>query len=81
MNTYGLKIDTALRDEVLDRIKHLDVASYNAYVMPEYALVRDEAGTITDVTVSYPQDLATQMLSYSAFTRNAKAGLPDAQQE
>ena len=81
VNTYGLKIDTSLRDEVLDRIKHLDVASYNAYVMPEYALVRDDAGTITDVTVSYPTDLATQMLSYSAFTRNAKAGLPDAQQE
>jgi dipeptidyl-peptidase-3 len=78
VDTYGLKIDTALRDEVLERIKHLDVASYNGYVMPDYQLVRDDAGEVIDVTVSYPKDLTTQMLSYSAFTKQAKAGLPPA---
>ncbi len=76
VNTYGLKIDTALRDEVLERIRHLDVASYNAYVMPEYRLVQDNQGNITDVTVSYPLDLMSQMLSYSAFTKSAKASVP-----
>ena len=78
VDTYGLKIDTALRDEVLSRIAHLDVASYNGYVMPEYSLVHDASGTITDVTVSYPLDLTTQMLSWSTFTKNAKAARPGA---
>jgi len=73
VNTYGLKIDTSLRDEVLRRIAHLDVASYNGYVMPEFSLVLDASGAITDVTVSYPLDLAAQMLSWSTFTKGARA--------
>jgi len=72
IDTYGLKIDTALRDEVLERIKHLDVASYIGFVMPDYEPVTDASGTITDVKVSYPMDLMKQMLSYSKFTREAK---------
>jgi dipeptidyl-peptidase-3 len=72
IDTYGLKFDPALRDEVLERIKHLDVASYNGFVMPEYEPVTDASGTITDVKVSYPLDLMKQMLSYSAFTKKAK---------
>jgi dipeptidyl-peptidase-3 len=72
IDTYGLKIDTALRDEVLERIKHLDVASYSGFVMPEYEPVTDASGAITDVKVSYPMDLTKQMLSFSKFTRGAK---------
>jgi len=72
IDTYGLKIDTAMRDEVLERIKHLDVASYSGFVMPEYQPVTDVSGAITDVTVSYPMDLMKQMLSYSRFTKEAK---------
>ncbi|MEX2117138.1 MAG: peptidase M49 [Bacteroidota bacterium] len=74
IDTYGLKIDTALRDEVLERIKHLDVASYSGFVMPEYELVNDGSGAITDVTVSYPMDLMKQMLEYSRFTKEARNG-------
>lgn len=72
IDTYGLKIDTGLRDQVLERIRHLDVASYNAYVMPEYEAMTDASGNITDVRVTYPMDLTTQMLRFSAFTREAK---------
>ncbi len=72
INTYGLKIDTAVRDEVLERIEHLDVASYNGYVMPEYLPVTDASGSLTDVKVQYPMDLMRQMLSYSRFTKEAK---------
>ena len=72
IDTYGLKIDTKLRDEVLERIKHLDVASYNGFVMPHYEPVTDANGTITDIKVTYPQDLTEQMLSYSKFTKEAK---------
>ena len=72
IDTYGLKIDTALRDEVLERIKHLDVASYSGFVMPEYELVKDASGAITDVSVTYPMDLMKQMLAFSRFTKEAK---------
>ncbi|HWP82987.1 MAG TPA: peptidase M49 [Bacteroidota bacterium] len=72
IDTYGLKIDTGLRDEVLERIKHLDIASYIGYVMPDYEPVKDSNGEIVDVKVSYPQDLMTQMLKYSAFTKQLK---------
>jgi hypothetical protein len=37
--------------------------------MPKLTPVTDSKGTITDVTISYPQDLTTQMLEYSAATR------------
>jgi dipeptidyl-peptidase-3 len=33
--------------------------------MPRLEAVRNEQGEITDVQVSYPLDLATQMLEYS----------------
>jgi dipeptidyl-peptidase-3 len=72
IDTYGLKIDTALRDEVLDRIKHLDVSSYTGFVMPKLELVKDSSGSITDVKVSYPLDLAKQMLEFSAFTKQER---------
>jgi dipeptidyl-peptidase III len=68
IDEYGLAIDTALRDEVLDRMEHLDRAVYTGFVMPRVEPVADEAGRIVDVAVSYPCDLAAQMLSYSSFT-------------
>ncbi|HLP17807.1 MAG TPA: peptidase M49 [Bacteroidota bacterium] len=73
INTYGLKIDTALRDEVLFRMEHLDRAVYTGFVMPRLEPVTDETGRILDITVSYPCDLARQMLDYSAFTRAERA--------
>ena len=72
IDTYGLKFDTALRDEVVGRVKNLDVVSYTAFVMPELVPVTDEDGTIMDVKVEYPLDLSKQMLSYSAFTKEER---------
>ena len=69
IDTYGLKVDTALRDEVQQRVKHLQLPAYTGFVMPKLEPVKDASGTIVDITVSYPLDLATQMLGYSAFTR------------
>lgn len=77
IDTYGLKFDTTLRDEVLERIKHLDVVSYIGFVMPDFEPVTDVSGNITDVKVSYPQDLMKQMLAYSAFTKKAKQDAMD----
>ncbi len=39
------------------------------FVMPRLVAVRDDAGGIADVEISYPRDLAAQMLEYSAATK------------
>ena len=40
--------------------------------MPRLDVVRDEAGDLVDVTISYPLDLSAQMLEYSAATRHLR---------
>lgn len=73
IDTYGFKIDTALRDEVLARMEKLDRAVYTGFVMPKLQPVKDAKGKITDVTIEYPLDLGKQMLEYSSFTKEEKA--------
>lgn len=63
---HGIHFDPALRDEVVARVEKLNLPSYTGFVQPELALVRDQAGTITDVTISYPLSLEKQMLDWSA---------------
>ena len=72
IDTYGLKIDTALRDQVLARMEKLDRAVYTGFVMPKLEPVKDKKGEITDVKITYPMDLGKQMLEYSKFTKEEK---------
>jgi dipeptidyl-peptidase-3 len=65
VETYGVHFDPELRDEVVRRVEQLDLPSYSAFVMPKLEAVTEADGTITDVKISYPQDLTTQMLEYS----------------
>lgn len=67
IDTYGLKIDTKIRDEVMERVKKLNAPAYNAYVMPELRPVLKTNGEMDDVQVHYGLDLATQMLAFSEF--------------
>lgn len=67
--SYGIHIDTELRDEVLARFETLDQPAYTGFVMPHLDAERDEDGEIIDVTVSYPLDLQTQMLRWSGRLR------------
>jgi dipeptidyl-peptidase-3 len=63
--TYGVHFDPALRDEVVARVDRLQMPSYTGFVQPRLEAVRDGQGAITDVRISYPLDLAAQMLEYS----------------
>jgi len=62
---YGVHFDPQLRDEIVARVDRLHMPSYTGFVMPRLTPVRDAGGAITDVTISYPQDLTEQMLEYS----------------
>jgi hypothetical protein len=64
VDTYGLKVNVHLRDEVQARVKQLNLASYTAFVMPQFEPVLDPQANIVDVKVTYPADLATQMLGW-----------------
>jgi dipeptidyl-peptidase-3 len=63
---YGVHFDPALRDEIVERVDRLQMPSYTGFVQPRLEAVRDAAGGITDVLISYPLDLSTQMLEYSS---------------
>ena len=68
--TYGIHFDPKLRDEVVARVDRLDLPSYTGFVMPKLTPVIGPEGRITDVRISYPMDLKTQMLEYSGALRN-----------
>jgi len=70
--THGVHFDPALRDEVVERVERLQLPSYTGFVMPRLEPVTDDANQIVDVRISYPQDLAAQMLEYSAITREQR---------
>jgi dipeptidyl-peptidase-3 len=72
VDTYGVHFDPALRDEIVARVDRLQLPSYTGFVMPRLEAVKDPAGAIADVRISYPLDLASQMLEYSAATRQLR---------
>jgi dipeptidyl-peptidase-3 len=71
-DTHGVHFDAKLRDEVVSRVDALHLPSYTGLVMPKLEAQKNAAGEITDVTISYPQDLMRQMLEFSAATRELR---------
>lgn len=65
VETYAVKVDPELHKEVLARYEKLHLAPYKGFINPIYQLVTDKDGNITDVTVSYDEGYAEQMLRYS----------------
>ena len=63
--THGIHFDPALRDEIVARVDAIGLPSYSGFVQPKLEPVRNDAGEIVDVEISYPQDLTAQMLEYS----------------
>jgi dipeptidyl-peptidase-3 len=68
-DTYGIQVDTDLRDEVVARVDRLRLPSYTGFIMPRLEARHDDRGAIVDVEISYPCDLESQMLEYAAFGR------------
>jgi dipeptidyl-peptidase III len=63
--TYGVHFDPRLRDEVVARVDRLKMPSYTGFVQPRLTATTSSDGKVTDVKISYPMDLTTQMLEYS----------------
>lgn len=65
VETYAVKVDPILHAEVLSRYQKLHLAPYKGFVNPVYTITTDGQGDIVDVTVSYTEGYAEQMLRYS----------------
>lgn len=63
VETYGVKVDTTLQKEVLERYRKLNVPPYAGFINPEYALIK-QGEKITAVSVHYPDNFLEQMLKY-----------------
>ena len=64
VETYGVKVDQNLHNEVLKRYSNLNIEPYSGFVNPVYKPVM-EKGEITDVKVEYTEGYKDQMLRYS----------------
>ena len=65
VETYAVKVDSELHKEVLARYEKLNLAPYKGFVNPVYTAETDAEGNIVDVTISYGEGYAEQMLRYS----------------
>tara|TARA_Y100000589_G_scaffold330810_2_gene381705 strand:+ start:5150 stop:7225 length:2076 start_codon:yes stop_codon:yes gene_type:complete len=63
---YGVKVDLAIHQEVLERSEALGIAPYGGFINPQMSITRAESGEITNVEVTYPNDFTDQMLRYSS---------------
>jgi dipeptidyl-peptidase-3 len=64
IENYGVKIHPVLHAEILERYAKLNLAPYTGFVNPVLALLYDENGRITDISVEYANDYLGQMLYY-----------------
>lgn len=65
VETYAVKVDPALHEEILQRYDRLNLAPYKGFINPEYVPVTDGQGNITDIHVRYGEPYDRQMLRYS----------------
>ena len=61
---YGVNVDQAIHEEVLERSKALNIPPYAGFMNPHYKPVTDENEAITDIMITYPDNFLEQMLYY-----------------
>lgn len=64
VETYGVRVDQDLHQEVLDRTADFNSAPYGGFINPHLVPIMED-GKMMDVRVEYPDDFAAQMLYYA----------------
>jgi len=54
-----------MRDDVIARYKKLDIPIYYSGVYADLAPVKDGAGKVSDVKITYPRDFLAQQLAWA----------------
>ena len=65
VETYAVKVDQELHQEILARYKKLNLAPYKGFVNPVYKVKRNAKGEITDVKLDFTESYIDQHLRYS----------------
>ena len=65
VETYAVKVDETLHQEVLKRYQKLNLAPYKGFINPMMKPVYDDGGNICDIQLDYSESYAQQMLRYS----------------
>jgi dipeptidyl-peptidase-3 len=63
VETYGVKVDPELHNEVLQRYARLNIKPYKGFIQPRLVPVTKD-GQITDVKVEYPESFFDQMIEF-----------------
>lgn len=63
VENYGVKVDSKIHREVLERYGKLNIAPYAGFIQPKLTPVSKD-GKIVDVKISFPKDFVQQMLEY-----------------
>ncbi len=63
VETYGVKVDAKLHQEVLDRAEKLNIPPYAGFIQPVLRPLT-EGDSLIDIEVVYPKDFTQQMLMY-----------------
>jgi len=63
VETYGVKVNRELHEEVIDRYAKLNLRPYKGFVQPRLVAV-EENGRIVDVKLEYATSFFDQMLEY-----------------
>ncbi|MCZ6809611.1 MAG: dihydrofolate reductase [Proteobacteria bacterium] len=61
VETYGVKVNQAIHEEVLARVAPLNIAPYKGFIQPRVVAV-EENGEIVDVKIEHPDDFVDRML-------------------
>ncbi|MGM0578103.1 MAG: dipeptidyl-peptidase 3 family protein [Myxococcota bacterium] len=64
VETWGVRVDRALHEEVLERWAKLGLAPYAGFLNPRLVATERE-GEVCDVHIEYPEDFTEQMLEYA----------------
>ena len=65
VESYAVKVNQELHNEILARYEKLNLAPYKGFVNPVYTAIRDAEGNITDVTIDFTEGYIDQHLRYS----------------
>jgi len=69
IDRYGVHFDPALRDEVVERFKNLNLPTYWAGINPVLEPKTGANGEVSAVSISYPRDYVKEQLGYASMYR------------
>ena len=65
VENYGVQVDAAIHQEVLDRSVKLKLPPYKGFINPILVPETGEDGKITNIKVTYPDNFKEQMMFYA----------------